>query len=125
MGNETVKLGGMDIEHNYVPWGIFIAKDKNADGTLWGWIRGTPEPVFWSDDSAFTHEKAKEAVTRHNEWLEAKEPIDLRISKVVEVVQKAKKKYDEKRRELSRYQYFIDQAVKELNRLKEEKDENT
>lgn len=121
---ESIKCGKRDIPHNTAPWRVAKNRHPNTDGTEWGWIEGAPEGVFWSDNGAFTSEKAGRVVAEHNRWLEAQKPIALRIIEATAVAAKARQKSERARKEADACEAALDAALAELTRLEALRDES-
>ncbi len=57
------------IKNNSVPWQVATNRHRNCDGTTWGWIKGAPGNVCWSNSSAstsITEDEAHRIVIEHN-----------------------------------------------------------
>lgn len=98
---DTIRCGSKDVFHNTVVWQMRTNRHTTCNGHSWGWIEGAPGNVCWSNDSRdFDFSKASSAITAHNQWLEQQTPIELRIVKLREKIDRQQQEVGVRRENL-------------------------
>lgn len=90
----AVQVKNVTVPHNGVRWFVVESKDVATDGTNWGWLDGPDRKVMWGTP-AFTARDAEELCNIHNNWLDSKASLVVKLQEAKSEELEAQRVYNE------------------------------